>query len=236
MRRMTPDRRYLNPEELTRIITHTRAVRPLVDRVLLSLLLLGRRIGEIVSLKRSDVDLDRWVISYLPEKQKHPERRTKPIPAALRQDIMLGARRKTYPPDWPLVGLDRVCCFRHIKQIGLGAGVPWIFPHAFRHTFAVIWIDSGGSITELQEWLDHEDPKTTTAYLRWSTKRLEGSFDRLGLGMLLAQQGGAAPAVPVGLPTGFAPGEVPGAPSPPVPVGSVAGGEQNGSMGTAGSV
>lgn len=210
------DRRYLTGEELKRVVAYVRMTRPLQDRVMCSLLLLGLRIGEVRRTKRSQLDIEGWVLTYTPEKQKDPKVHRVPIPSVLRTDFLLGARQKAFPPDWPLVGLNRTNCSKHIKQWGRACGVPWLFAHAFRHTFAVTWIDSGGNLTELQSWLGHSDPKTTTQYLRWSTKHLEGSFDRLGLAALLAP-----PAAPVNAGTGGSSSPPMLSPVPePVPTGS----------------
>jgi len=227
MGEMHTDRRYLTPDELMRVCQHVRATRGSRERGLLSLLLIGRRIGEVCALMRSHLDLETWLLTYTPEKSKHPRTRRVLIPEVLRPDLLLCARRASFPPDWRLVGYDRVRAWRLVRSWGNASGVPWIFPHALRHTFAVIWIDSGGSLTELQSWMDHEDPRTTTHYLRWSTTRLNATFDRLGLSAILGA-GGPSP-VTMSLPGAAV--STPGAPSPPVPVGFVVGGADDASVG-----
>lgn len=48
-----------------------------------------------------------------------------------------------------------------------------VHPHTFRHTFAVHYIDNGGSILRLKELLGHEDIGTTFHYLKFCKMPLQ---------------------------------------------------------------
>jgi integrase/recombinase XerD len=39
-------------------------------------------------------------------------------------------------------------------------------PEAMRHSFATLYLDAGGSLSELQEVMGHADPRTTRRYDR----------------------------------------------------------------------
>ena len=43
-----------------------------------------------------------------------------------------------------------------------------VHPHTFRHSFAVHYLDNGGSLLRLKELLGHENIETTLHYLKFS--------------------------------------------------------------------
>jgi integrase/recombinase XerD len=61
--------------------------------------------------------------------------------------------------------------WRIVRRIGKAAGLPaelvaHLGPHAMRHSFATLYLDSGGSLRDLQDALGHADPRTTRRYDR----------------------------------------------------------------------
>ncbi|MGP5397392.1 tyrosine-type recombinase/integrase [Arthrobacter rhombi] len=57
--------------------------------------------------------------------------------------------------------------FRTVQRLAAAAGIPGrISPHSFRHTFATIHLDAGGSLRDLQDSMGHADPRTTRRYDR----------------------------------------------------------------------
>jgi integrase/recombinase XerD len=66
-----------------------------------------------------------------------------------------------------------------IKEIGRLAGVPWLHPHALRHSFAVALLDAGVDLETIRDLLGHDDIKTTSIYLHLSTEKRREAVDRI---------------------------------------------------------
>lgn len=55
---------------------------------------------------------------------------------------------------------------RHtLNQLGENAGVEGVYPHRFRHTFAIEFLRNGGNVFELKKILGHEKLETVEVYL-----------------------------------------------------------------------
>jgi site-specific recombinase XerD len=64
-----------------------------------------------------------------------------------------------------------------IREIGKLAGVPWLHPHALRHSFAVSLLDAGVDLETIRDLLGHDDIKTTSIYLHCSTEKRRAAVD-----------------------------------------------------------
>lgn len=62
-----------------------------------------------------------------------------------------------------------------LQRIAAGAGVENVYPHRFRHTFAINFLRNGGNVLVLQALLGHEDIKTVQIYVRLAELDLEQS-------------------------------------------------------------
>jgi site-specific recombinase XerD len=62
-----------------------------------------------------------------------------------------------------------------VRQIAKRSGIKKkISPHTFRHTYAVHYLNAGGSLFHLQKLLGHENITTTLHYLKYA-KLAEGT-------------------------------------------------------------
>jgi len=102
--------------------------------------------------------------------------RSKTMPRHLRrsdvnQPVFFNERCKPY---------TRISLYRLCRRFSEAAGIAKrIYPHMFRHTFAVQTLRSGVDIHTLQELLGHSDILTTTKYLRFMNIQLKGLGDKL---------------------------------------------------------
>jgi integrase/recombinase XerD len=62
--------------------------------------------------------------------------------------------------------LDRRHLRTHLKRLGERAGVRHVYPHRFRHTFAINFLRNGGDIYSLQDTLGHTSLDMVRTYLR----------------------------------------------------------------------
>lgn len=70
-----------------------------------------------------------------------------------------------------------------LLRIGKDAGVPKekIYPHSFRHLFAVTYMNSYGNLTELADILGHSNLETTRIYTLSTAEEKRKRMDNLGL-------------------------------------------------------
>ena len=54
-----------------------------------------------------------------------------------------------------------------------------VTPHVFRHTIALHLLEAGNNIVDVQNWLGHEDLKTTSQYIEISIERKRAALEKL---------------------------------------------------------
>lgn len=69
--------------------------------------------------------------------------------------------------------LERVAVWQIVKRHGAAAGVPAVFPHAIRHSFATHLLTGGADLRSVQEMLGHADIATTEIYTHVEQSRLK---------------------------------------------------------------
>ncbi len=65
------------------------------------------------------------------------------------------------------------------RRVANKAGFPELTPHGLRHTFASIFLRSGGNLAELQTLLNHSTPKMTMKYAHFEKGRLKERVDAM---------------------------------------------------------
>jgi integrase/recombinase XerC len=65
-----------------------------------------------------------------------------------------------------------------VSRVGEAAGVPALFPHQLRHTFARNLLDQGVPVTDIQEALGHASLNTTMIYLKANTEQMQNAADK----------------------------------------------------------
>lgn len=152
------------------------------------LLFTGARVSEVIGADVEDLGTERGR-RVLRVTRGDGERRSLalPGPAAARIDAYLAGRadlagaagRRGQPgAGWKVLfatGTGRrlfaADVWRVVRRLAAQAGLPddltgRLGPEAMRHSFATLYLDAGGSLTDLQEVMGHADPRTTRRYDR----------------------------------------------------------------------
>lgn len=144
---------------------------PVRNRAIILLLLdTGLRASELCELTVGRADLHNRRLLVMGKGRKERE---VPICAKTAQAVWryLTGRKNTMPDDFLITSQKRESISRHglrqlLGRIGDRAGVPGVYPHRFRHTFAIEYLRNGGDTETLQRILGHSDLKMIKRYLR----------------------------------------------------------------------
>jgi len=147
----------------------------------------GLRLTETVSLLPTDVSLDERLITV--QSGKGEKARAVPCHPALVDALLLYLEmRPPFGSDYLFVandGHDRVRGALSIDGLRMmlirrwrAAGLPYRSPHAFRHAFAVEFLNSGMEMSAVAAALGHASVKTTEKeYAFWLTAGIQREYD-----------------------------------------------------------
>jgi integrase/recombinase XerC len=157
------------------------------DRAILEFLYAtGIRVGELVNINLSDIDVRERTARVFGKRRKE---RIVPFHDTALQALMLyiNETRQIFLANAPLAERDDKACFlnyqgtrittrsvgrmidKYIKQC---ADVHKISPHSLRHTFATHMLDSGADLRDIQELLGHARLSTTQIYTQVSMEKM----------------------------------------------------------------
>lgn len=147
-----------------------RSPNPLQNRAIILLLLdTGIRASELCNLTINDLNK---VTNHILVFGKGKKERNVPISRQTSNAIEKHLQsRKQKTPNSPLFAknngkpLDRVLLGRILARLGTEAGVSRVFPHRFKHTFAIQFLRNGGNIYSLQKILGHSTLDMVKRYL-----------------------------------------------------------------------
>ncbi len=79
--------------------------------------------------------------------------------------------------------IGRSSVYKMLMRIGTEAGISKdkVYPHSFRHLFAVTYMNSYGNLTELADILGHSSLETTRIYTLTTAEEKRKRMDNLGL-------------------------------------------------------
>ena len=144
--------------------------------LVLAYLATGRRRCELLDLTWGDVDLEGG--TYTVRQGKDRKDRLYPINSTFR--IVLDALDKNGERVFPAMHPDTVS--HKVKAALQAVGLGSLRLHDLRHTFAVQYISSGGSMRALQDLLGHSEYRTTEIYAHFLPGRLQEEAERVSYG------------------------------------------------------
>lgn len=149
----------------------------------------GLRAGELLSLKRADVDLERRLIRVMRSKVNGEGfvPLSKSLADELRAWLSSGRPECGHDGLWPTRERDdRADAPLHydglkevLRRRCERAGLKTYYAHSFRHGCAVHIVQSGGDISLVKDLLGHRDLLTTQVYLRFDQSRLTSMYDKV---------------------------------------------------------
>lgn len=152
------------------------------DKVLfLTLLGTGRRVSEILALKKNDIDFQSRYLRIRTLKKRKLKTETIRIPqqVAYWLSVYVGPLRA----EDPVFDISRQYADELCKKYARKAGITYkkTSCHVFRHTFAVRWLEQGKPIHKLKRHLGHSHIQTTMVYLRIVDKDYDETVDSLDI-------------------------------------------------------
>jgi len=166
------------------------------DRALLLLMFWsGLRVSEVTALRVTDVDTAARLVTV--REAKSGEGRIVPCPPQLGPVVLAYLmRRPPLPPQMDAGALFvsndggghvRGALTVHGVRLMLrrrcaGAGLRWLNPHAFRHGFAMEFLNAGMDMSAVAKALGHSNEQVTAAvYAHWLTDGLQAEYDEVRL-------------------------------------------------------
>ena len=201
-------------DELRTLLEVAREHEPGFYPALATLCYSGMRVGELLGLHWTDVDLDRgrihvrraWVRGQMTTPKSGRSRFVLMAPAlaALLLDLLAERRRQALSAGWPDLPEHVFCSeagtpqddgnlrrtWERVRRRARAAGVRPLKLHCARHTWATLALESGKSVRWVADQLGHADPSLT---LRTYARALRETESDLGFLNIEAQSTVGAP-------------------------------------------
>jgi integrase/recombinase XerD len=172
-----PIPKVLSEEEVLRLLEVPEGEKHgLRDRTMLELLYAtGLRVSELVSLKRSDINMEG---GFLVASGKRSKQRIVPLGSFARQIVREYLKVVGVPGSFLFanrqgVPLTRQTVWKMIRKYAARVTSRHVSPHTLRHTFATHLLEGGADLRSVQILLGHEDISTTQIYTHVDSKRLK---------------------------------------------------------------
>lgn len=176
------DIKILSVEQLKKLLNtpDKRSYAGFRDFVIMNLLIDSfMRIGELVSIKKSDIDFEVGVLTLSAKLTKSRRSRIVPLQKStlkLIKELILEC--DDFSSDYVFltnygepVTTNHIRCQlkKHARSAGLQIR---IYPHLFRHTAATLFLENGGDMRHLQKILGHADMRTIIKYTHLSQRSI----------------------------------------------------------------
>lgn len=168
---------YLSDEQLCKLmdVLRTDANRTVCNIAIL-LLGTGCRLNEILTAKKSDIDVENRVLKIAAINAKGKRVRSVPLNDAS-LDIILKQMEDTKGYDYLFInhqtGKPYTTIMKVWERLRNKAGLPHLRIHDLRHSFASFLVNSGRTLYEVQQILGHSQSIVTERYAHLSTKTLQ---------------------------------------------------------------
>jgi integrase len=173
--------RYLSPDEETRLLAQLVGEREHLRSIVLMAIHTGMRRNEILSLRWSEVDLERGVIHVI--KTKSRRNRALPINEVVHRELAALQEQTDGAGGWVFRSTKTGSKFVDIKKGFTAAckasGISGLRFHDLRHTTGTRLGDDGTSTTTIAEILGHSDLRMTKRYTHATDPNKREAVERL---------------------------------------------------------
>lgn len=172
------EKRFLSWEQVQHLLSVPDLGTPdgLRLRTALELFCMGLRIGEIVNLKATDVDLTRSTISVIGKRDKQ---RNVAIPDMSLDVLGLYLSRRPWnPQDGSLLRLRGERLRQIVKDAAKVAGLGDIKPHDLRAAFISMMLSRGAPESGVQKLVGHEDHRMVHYYATLGQELADATMNR----------------------------------------------------------
>lgn len=174
------DKRALEEEEIQKIFAAVtlHSQNPLILRrntAMVSLLFFcGLRLNEFISLKVTDIDIEKQMLTVRAETSKSKRTRYIPMHPTLilhLKEYIKERNKEKYRTEYLIVSTTHdkgLTCYglKHwVNALGQASGVKFHL-HRFRHSFACTLAKNNVTTIKIQRLMGHADPRMTATYLR----------------------------------------------------------------------
>ena len=177
---------YLKQEDVEKLIE---AASNLRDRLILQVMYrCGRRVSEVLAMKKGDIIWEENKIIFNILKRKRPVKELKPVDSGTMRllkayvsgEVEVKGIKKRMSGEL-LFPLSRQYVFKMIRKLGKQVGIEKVgdkglHPHHLRHSFAVHQVRTNVKTAEdlrkLQMYMAHANITTTSQYLQFSPDEL----------------------------------------------------------------
>ena len=165
----------LSPEEVARILA--RARNPKHRALLMLLYSAGLRVGEVVRLRPSDLDVERGLVRVRRgkgAKDRYTLLARKSVDAVRLYLDAYPTEDWLFPSTRPGRHLSTRSVQRVVKRAAAAAGITkQVTTHTLRHSFATHLLEGGTNLRIIQELLGHTNARTTQLYTHVARSALE---------------------------------------------------------------
>lgn len=156
------------------------------DRTMLEVLYAtGLRVSELVSLKLTDIEINRGILNCY---GKGSKQRRVPLGQSavhflrlffpVRTRLLAGRQADLLFVEPYGKEISRQKFWKLIKGYGAAAKIDYITPHMLRHSFATVLLAHGADLRSVQLMLGHSDIGTTQIYTHVTNEQLKTSYKR----------------------------------------------------------
>jgi integrase len=173
-----PNSRHLTRAEYARLLGA--CVTPHVRLFVVLALATAGRMGAILDLTWDRVDLDAGMVRLAAGPQTRKGRATVPLTDSARRELVAAYAARTSPYVIEYGGKQVGKIRKAFERAAEAAGLPWVTPHALRHSAAVWMAEAGVPMAEIAQVLGHTSEAVTfRVYARFSPAYLRKAVGAL---------------------------------------------------------